>query len=497
MPYRDLRGFLDALAERGDLAEVDVPVDPVVEATALARQLQARNGPAVLLRQPVGSSTPLLLNVFGHRRRIEAVLDGRPVGNFTELGELLARLQQPRLPRDLKSALRDWPELAQLVLAAPGRCRQPAFLENIRRDDEVDLGELPLQQCWPGDAGRLITLGLVTTANEVLQRTNLAVYRQQLIGPNRVIMRWLAHRGGAQDYATWQDRYPNRPFPVAVAIGTDPATTLAAVAPLPDTLSELQFAGLLRGWPSELFKLELTGLEVPASAEIVLEGHIYPDDLATEGPFGDHTGHYNAPGNYPVLTIERLFRRDRAVYQGSWMGRSPHDEPSVLASVLNDLFVPLLRGVFPEVHDFYLPPAACSYRIALVSIDKRYPGHARRIMMGIWSYLRQFSYTKFVIVMDADIDLRDANAVLWALANHTDPARDLMLVERTPVDALDFAGAEPNLGSKLGLDATRKGPGETRRAWPRPVIPDPDIEQRMVELAEQIAQSHTTTDPAH
>jgi len=489
VPHSDLRSFLAALQNAGDLVRVDEPVDPVLEATALARRAQADNGPALLMEDITGSDHPLLLNLFGHRRRIEAVLGDRPVRGFAELGELLARLQQPRLPRSLKSALSDWPELGQLALVAPRRVERAPFLANQLNGDEIDLAALPIQKCWPGDADRLITLGLVITHSARLGRSNIGIYRQQLIGPNRVIMRWLAHRGGAQDFAEWQKSRPGEPFPVAVVIGADPATTLAAVAPVPDTLSEHQFAGLLRGARSELVRAPLTGLEVPAGAEMVLEGHIHPGDTAIEGPFGDHTGHYNARGRYPVLSVERLSMRDGAIYQGSFMGKSPYDEPSVLASALNDLFVPILRGIFPEVRDFYLPPAACSYRIALVSIDKRYPGHARRVMMGIWSYLRQFTYTKFVVVVDADIDIRDGNEVLWALANHVDPARDAMLIERTPVDVLDFATAEPGLGSKLGLDATRKLPGETDRDWPEPIAPDPAVEERVAAIYRRLRES--------
>lgn len=486
MVDHNLRQFLARLQKSGDLVAVEAGVDPVLEATALARQVQARQGPAILINQPTGSDHRLLMNLFGHRRRIEAVFKHRPLSDLRELGQLLARLQQPRLPRSLRGAFEDWPELAQIALTAPRIVEQAEFMSHELVGGEIDLERLPIQHCWPGDAGRLITLGLVTTASRRLQRQNIGIYRQQLIGPNRVIMRWLAHRGGAQDFAEWQHDQPGRPFPAAVVIGADPATTLAAVSPVPDTLSEFQFAGLLRGARSRVVKLPATGLMVPAGAEIVLEGHIHPDDQAVEGPFGDHTGHYNARGTYPVLTVERLWRRDDAIYQGSWMGKSPHDEPSVLASALNELFVPILQGVFPEIHDFYLPPAACSYRIALVSIDKRYPGHARRMMLAIWSWLRQFSYTKFVLVLDADIDIRDHNEVLWALANHVDPGRDSVILENTPVDVLDFAGPEPGLGAKMGLDATRKWLAETRRAWPEPIQADPNVDARMAELAEQI-----------
>ncbi|MDT8448939.1 MAG: UbiD family decarboxylase [Wenzhouxiangellaceae bacterium] len=488
MPFSNLNTFLDALESRGDLARVPDPVDPVLEATALARRVQAGNGPALLLENPVGSRTPLLLNLFGHRRRIEAVLADRPVTSLTELGELLARLHHPKLPRGLSESLRDWPELAQIALTAPRRRRRPEPWPIEAEGPDVDLGTLPVQQCWPDDAGRLITLGLVHTWNERLRRTNAAIYRQQVIGRNRVIMRWLAHRGGAQDFAQWQRQHPGRPFPVAVVIGADPATTLAAVSPVPDTMSELQFAGLLRGARSEVAPATLTGIEVPAGVQILLEGFIHPDDTALEGPFGDHTGHYNAAGHYPVLTVERIAMREHAIYQGSWMGKSPHDEPSVLASALNELFVPILKGTFPEIADFFLPPAASSYRIALVSIAKRYPGHARRVMMGVWSWLRQFTYCKFVVVVDDDIDIRDSDEVLWAIANHADPARDTMLVENTPVDVLDFASPVAGLGSKLGLDATRKIAGETDRAWPEPAVPDPKIEARVEQLCRQILE---------
>jgi len=486
MSFSDLTSFLAALEARGDLARVAEPVDPVLEATALARRVQAGNGPALLIEQPTGSRVPLLLNLFGHRRRIEAVLGRRPVTSLRELGGLLARLNQPRVPRTLPEAMRDWPELAQIALSAPWKTRDDGPWDVLAEGPDVDLDLLPIQQCWPEDAGRLITLGLVATHSARLGRTNLAIYRQQLIGRNRVIMRWLAHRGGAQDFAEWRETRPGEPFPVAVLIGTDPATTLAAIAPVPDTLSELQFAGLLRGRRSEVAELPVTGLTAPANAQIVLEGFINPDDTALEGPFGDHTGHYNAAGHYPVLTVERFAIRRDAIYQGSWMGRSPHDEPSVLAAALNELFVPILQGTFPEITDFHLPPAACSYRIALVAIRKRYPGHARRVMMGVWSWLRQFTYCKFVIVVDDDIDVHDGNALLWAIANHADPARDTLVIDHTPIDVLDFASPVPGLGSRLGLDATRKLPGETDRDWPKPVAPDPDVEQRVEQLCARI-----------
>jgi len=489
MSCDDLRSFLGLLERHDQLKRVAVAVDPELESTALCLRTQRAGGPALLLEHPVGSAHALLGNLFGHRARIELALSGRPLASLKELGELLAAIKEPHWPSSLKDALAHWPELAQLALVAPRQVPEAAFNEVIVSGGDIDLGELPIQRCWPSDIARLISFGLVITRGTRQPRQNVAIYRQQVIGRNRVIMRWLPHRGGATDYADWQADHPQQPFPVLVAIGADPATMLAAVAPVPDTLSEYEFAGLLRGARSRVWHSQLTGLDAPAGAEILLEGFIQPGDHALEGPFGDHTGYYNAQGQFPVFTIERLRRRRNAIYHGSYMGRAPDDEPSVLALALNELFVPLLRKVFPEIVDFYLPPEACSYRIAVVSIRKQYPGHARRIMMGIWSYLRQFTYTKFIIVTDADIDVRDWSQVLWALSTKVDPARDLMLVENTPVDYLDFSSPVANLGSKLGLDATNKWPAETSRTWSQPIIADATIEARVDALWSQLFAS--------
>lgn len=475
----DLRAFLQHLSRHRQLLEIDAPVDPELESTTLCLRAQRESGPALLMHNATGSAHPLLGNLFGHRRRIELAIGDRPIASLRELGELLAALKEPRWPSSLRNALDSWPELAQLAHVAPRQVTEAAFCEQVIEGEDIDLGALPIQRCWPEDVGRLITFGLVVTRGVHQPRQNVAIYRQQLIGRNRVIMRWLAHRGGAQDFASWQHAHPDKPFPVLVAIGADPATLLAAVAPVPDTLSEYEFAGLLRGSRSRVWRSALTGLDAPAGAEIVLEGFIHPGDTALEGPFGDHTGYYNAQGTFPVLTVERLRMRSGAIYHGSYMGRSPHDEPSVLSMALNDIFVPILRKVFPEIVDFHLPPEACSYRIAVVSIRKQYPGHARRIMMGIWSYLRQFTYTKFVIVVDADIDVRDWAQVIWAMSTRVDPARDTLLVENTPIDYLDFASPVSGLGSKLGIDATNKWPGETSRSWSRPIALDAQVEKRM------------------
>ena len=486
----DLRSFLQHLSRHRQLLEIDAPVDPVLESTTLSLRALREGGPALLMNKAVGSPHAMLGNLFGHRRRIELAIGDRPLASLHELGQLLASLKEPRWPSSLREALHSWPELAQLAHVAPRQVDDAAFCEQVYEGDQVDLGRLPIQHCWPEDAGRLITFGLVITRGVHQRRQNLAIYRQQVIGRNRVIMRWLAHRGGAQDYASWQQAWPDRPFPVLVAIGADPATMLAAVAPVPDTLSEYEFAGLLRGARSRVWRSQATGLDAPAGAEILLEGVIHPGDTALEGPFGDHTGYYNAQGTFPVLTVERMYLRHDAIYHGSYMGRSPHDEPSVLSMALNDIFVPILQKVFPEIVDFYLPPEACSYRVAVVSIRKQYPGHARRIMMGIWSYLRQFTYTKFVIVTDEDIDVRDWGQVVWAISTRVDPARDSLLVENTPIDYLDFATPVSGLGSKLGLDATRKWPAESAREWGRPITLDPKAEKRMDAVWTQLCRAH-------
>ena len=482
MAHHDLRGFMQRLQTNGALLRVPATIDSDLETTALCKQSLRAQGPALLFEHMRGSMHPMLGNLFGHRDRIEAALAGRPLASLRELGELLAAVKEPRWPASLRDALSTWPELAQLAHVAPKRVNDAAFCEQVFEGEDVDLGRLPIQRCWPGDIDKLITFGLVVTRGTRQPRQNVAIYRQQPIARNRVIMRWLPHRGGALDFADWRSTHPDQPFPVLVAIGADPATMLAAVAPVPDTLSEYEFAGLLRGERSRVWRSALTGLDAPAGAEIVLEGFIHPGDTALEGPFGDHTGYYNAQAEFPVLTIERMSMRRDAIYHGSYMGRAPHDEPSVLALALNEIFVPILRKVFPEIVDFYLPPEACSYRIAVVSIRKQYPGHARRIMMGIWSYLRQFTYTKFVIVTDPDIDVRDWPQVVWALSTRVDPARDSLVIEKTPIDYLDFSSPEPNLGSKLGLDATRKWPGETHRAWSEAIVPDPVVEKRMADL---------------
>jgi 4-hydroxy-3-polyprenylbenzoate decarboxylase len=395
-----------------------------------------------------------------------------------EVGQLLAFLKEPEPPKGLRDALDKLPKFKQVLNMAPKVVKDAPCQEVILEGDEVDLGQLPIQTCWPGDAAPLITWGLVVTRGPHKERQNLGIYRQQVLGRNKVIMRWLSHRGGALDFRDWQQAHPGQPFPVAVALGADPATILGAVTPVPDTLSEYAFAGLLRGGKTEVVKCIGNDLQVPASAEYVLEGHIHPGEMAEEGPYGDHTGYYNEVDRFPVFTIERITRRKNPIYHSTYTGRPP-DEPAVLGVALNEVFVPILQKQFPEIVDFYLPPEGCSYRMAVVSIKKQYPGHAKRVMLGIWSFLRQFMYTKFVIVTDDDVNVRDWKDVIWAMTTRMDPARDTTTIENTPIDYLDFASPISGLGSKIGFDATNKWPGETSREWGTPIRMSDEVRQRV------------------
>ncbi len=474
-----LREFLDTLEHRGELRRVRHNVDPKLEITEVCRRVLRAGGPALLFEQPGAAAVPLLANLFGSGRRVALALGRERVEDLRELGGLLARLRQPAPPRGLGALVDGLPAMRRLLGVAPRTSREAPCQEQRLEGGEVDLFRLPLQILWPGDAGPLITFGLTITRCPERRRHNLGVYRLQVLERDRLIVRWLAHRGGAADHRAWCRHHPDQPFPIAVAIGADPALTLAAVTPIPDTLSEYEFAGLLRGSRTELARSIGHDLCVPAQAEIVLEGAIHPGEEADEGPFGDHTGYYDTSGRYPVMRVERITHRRAPVYHGTFTGRAPEDEPSVLAAAMNELFVPLLQAQFPEIVDFFLPPAACSYRLAVVAIDKQYPGHARQIMFGIWSYLRQFSYTKMLVVTDADIDVRDWDAVLWALSTRMDPARDTVIVERTPVDDLDFASPAPGLGSKIGFDATNKWPAETNRTWGEPLAMTPEVERRI------------------
>jgi len=476
LSYADLRDFLAQLEKKGELKRVQASVSPRLEMTEICDRVLRAGGPALLFEKPAGFDIPVIANLFGTVQRVAAAMGVNDAKELRSFGKLLAYLKEPEPPRGLRDLWDKFPLFKQVLNMAPKERSSAPCQEVVWEGKDVDLSRLPVQTCWPGDAGPLITWGLTVTRGPAKPRQNLGIYRQQVIGRDRLIMRWLAHRGGALDF---QDhlKASAAPFPVAVAIGADPATLLAAVTPVPDTLSEYQFAGLLRGARTELVKCIGSELQVPASAEVVLEGAIQ-NETAAEGPHGDHTGYYNEVERFPVMTVERITMRRSPIYHSTYTGKPP-DEPSVLGLALNEVFVPLLQKQFPEIVDFYLPPEACSYRLAAVSMKKQYPGHAKRVMFGIWSYLRQFMYTKFIVVCDEDIDVRNWKEVVWAISTRVDPARDLLVAESTPIDYLDFASPVAGLGSKLGIDATNKWPGETARAWGRPIVMDDAVKRRV------------------
>lgn len=476
MKYKDLRDFIAGLESRGELVRIKTEVDPYLEITEICDRTLRAKGPAILFENPKGSDIPLLGNLFGTPERVAFGMGEESVEALREVGKLLAFLKEPDPPKGLKDAWNTLPIFKKVLDMAPKTTRNAACQEE--EWDAIDLSRLPVQTCWPGDAGPLITWGLVITKGPHKKRQNMGIYRQQVIGPNKTIMRWLSHRGGALDFREWQQTNPGEPFPVAVVLGADPATILGAVTPVPDSLSEHAFAGLLRGERTLLTKAKLSELQVPASAEFVLEGYLYPDENAPEGPFGDHTGYYNEVDNFPVFTIEKVTHRSSPIYHSTYTGRPP-DEPAILGVALNEVFVPILQKQFPEITDFYLPPEGCSYRMAVVSMKKQYPGHAKRVMMGVWSFLRQFMYTKFVIVVDDDINARSWEDVIWAITTRMDPSRDTTLIENTPIDYLDFASPVSGLGSKMGMDATNKLPGETNREWGEPIEMSDEVKSRV------------------
>jgi len=485
MKYKDLRDFIRRLEERGQLKRITQPIDPKLEMTEICDRTLRAGGPAILFENPIGSDIPVLANLFGTPERVALGMGQESVKELREVGKLLAMLKEPDPPKSMKDAWDKLPIFKQVLNMAPKVIKKARCQQHVIEKGDVDLGTLPIQTCWPGDAGPLITWALVITKGPNKDRQNVGIYRQQVIGKNKVIMRWLAHRGGALDFKEWRETHPGHPFPVSVALGADPATILAAVTPVPDSLSEYAFAGLLRGSKTEVTKSIGNDLQVPASAEFVLEGVIHPDEMADEGPFGDHTGYYNEVESFPVFTIERITHRDKPIYHSTYTGRPP-DEPAVLGVALNEVFVPILQKQFPEIVDFYLPPEGCSYRVAVVSMKKQYPGHAKRVMFGVWSFLRQFMYTKFVIVTDDDVDVRDWRDVIWAMTTRMDPARDLTIIENTPIDYLDFASPTSGLGSKVGFDATNKWPGETQREWGKPIKMDKETKQRIDAIWEEL-----------
>ena len=483
MRYHDLRDFIAQLETRGELKRVAVEIDTRLEMTEICDRVLRAGGPAILFEKPKGQNMPVLANLFGTPRRVALGMGQESVEALRDVGRLLAYLKEPEPPKGLKDAWDKLPVLKQVLNMSPKIVSSAPCQEIVWEGADVDLSRLPIQHCWPGDVAPLITWGLTVTRGPAKPRQNLGIYRQQVIGRNKVIMRWLAHRGGALDFRDHCLQSPGQPFPVAVVLGCDPATILGAVTPVPDNLSEYQFAGLLRGAKTELVKClgslqAKADLQVPASAEIILEGYIDPAETALEGPYGDHTGYYNEQSTFPVFTIERICMRRNPIYHSTYTGKPP-DEPAMLAVALNEVFVPLLQRQYPEIVDFYLPPEGCSYRLATVSIRKQYPGHAKRVMFGIWSFLRQFMYTKFIIVVDDDINVRDWKEVIWAMTTRVDAARDTLIAENTPIDYLDFASPVVGLGSKMGIDATSKWPGETTREWGRPIVMDAEVKARV------------------
>ncbi|MEQ3512793.1 4-hydroxy-3-polyprenylbenzoate decarboxylase [Pseudoalteromonas sp. BZB3] len=481
MKYKDLRDFIKRLEEQGELVRVKQPISTKLEMTEIADRTLRAGGPAILFENPDGFDIPVLANLFGTPKRVAMGMGQTDVSELREVGKLLAFLKEPEPPKGIKEALGQIPVFKQVLNMPAKEVRKAPCQQVVLSGDDVDLTKLPIQHCWPGDAAPLITWGLTVTKGPFKKRQNLGIYRQQLLGKNKIIMRWLSHRGGALDYQEWCKEHPGEPYPVSVALGADPATILGAVTPVPDTLSEYAFAGLLRGSKTEVVKSVSNDLQVPASAEIVLEGYIEQGELAPEGPYGDHTGYYNEVDDFPVMTVTHITHRENPIYHSTYTGRPP-DEPAILGVALNEVFVPILQKQFPEIVDFYLPPEGCSYRMAVVTMKKQYPGHAKRVMMGVWSFLRQFMYTKFVIVCDDDVNARDWNDVIWAITTRMDPARDTTMIENTPIDYLDFASPVSGLGSKMGMDATNKWPGETDREWGEPIVMDESIKQRVDEI---------------
>ena len=488
MKYTDLRDFIDYLEKRGELVRITQEVDPYLEMTEISDRTLRAKGPALLFENPKGYSVPVLCNLFGTPDRVAMGMGQESLSALRDVGTLLAFLKEPEPPKGLRDLWEKRHDFKQVLNMPVKQIKHPPCQEIVLEGDAVNLDTLPIQTCWPGDAGPLVTWPLVITRGPDKERQNLGIYRMQKIAKNKLIMRWLAHRCGALDYRDWQKKFPGKPYTVAVALGADPATTLGAVTPVPDTLSEYAFAGLLRGEKTQVAKCLGSDLQVPATAEYILEGFLYPGEEADEGPFGDHTGYYNEVERFPVFTVERITHRKNPIYHSTYTGRPP-DEPAVLGVALNEVFVPILQKQFPEIVDFYLPPEGCSYRMAIVSMKKQYPGHAKRVMMGVWSFLRQFMYTKFVIVTDDDVDVRNWEDVVWALTTRMDPVRDTVMIENTPIDYLDFASPVSGLGSKMGLDATNKMPGETNREWGEPISMDSAVKQRVDDLWDQLGIS--------
>ncbi|MCL1047826.1 4-hydroxy-3-polyprenylbenzoate decarboxylase [Shewanella electrodiphila] len=492
MSFKDLRSFIDHLETNGELKRISYPVDPNLEMTEIADRVLRSGGPALLFENPTDNSMPVLVNLFGTPKRVAMALGKEDPLALREVGELLAFLKEPEPPSGFKDAIAKIPKFKQALNMPPKTVRNPPCQEVVITGDDVDLTKLPVQHCWPGDVAPLVTWGLTITKGPRQKRQNLGIYRQQLLGKNKLIMRWLDHRGGALDFKDFKEKHPGERYPVVVALGADPVTILGAVTPVPDSMSEYAFAGLLRGERTEVCKALSCDLEVPATSEIILEGYIDPEEMAEEGPYGDHTGYYNETDKFPVFTVTHMTQRKDAIYHSTYTGRPP-DEPAMLGVALNEVFVPILRKQYPEIIDFYLPPEGCSYRMAVISIRKQYAGHAKRVMMGAWSFLRQFMYTKFIIIVDEDVNCRDWQDVIWAITTRMDPTRDTVMVDNTPIDYLDFASPVAGLGSKMGLDATNKWPGETDREWGTPIVMDTKVKEKIDHIWEELGIDDTPT----
>ena len=485
MKYQDLRDFIALLEERGELKRIQQEIDPYLEITEISDRTLKAEGPALLFENVKGHDMPVLANLFGTPERVALGMGQESVTALRDVGKLLAFLKEPEPPKGFRDALNLLPTYKKVLSMSPKKLKKAPCQQVVMSGDDVDLTKLPIQHCWPGDVAPLVTWGLTVTRGPHKERQNLGIYRQQLLGPNKLIMRWLSHRGGALDFQEWCQQHPGEKFPVSVALGADPATILGAVTPVPDSLSEYAFAGLLRDSKTEVTQCLSNDLQVPAHAEIILEGYIEPGEMAPEGPYGDHTGYYNEVDEFPVFTVTHVTHRKDPIYHSTYTGRPP-DEPAVLGVALNEVFIPLLQKQFPEIVDFYLPPEGCSYRLAVVTMKKQYSGHAKRVMMGVWSFLRQFMYTKLVIVCDDDVNARDWKDVIWAMTTRMDPARDTTLVENTPIDYLDFASPVSGLGSKMGMDATNKWPGETDREWGEPIVMSEEVKQRVDQLWDEL-----------
>lgn len=488
--YNDLREFLDFLEQQGELKRIKYPISTYLEMTEISDRTLRANGPALLFENVIlndgsPSNIPVLCNLFGTHKRVALGMGCTDVSELRAVGEFLAYLKQPTPPSGLKDFFAKIPSLKQIFNMPSKKVKNAPCQEVIITDTAIDLSQFPIMHCWSEDIAPLVTWGLTITRGVKQKRQNLGIYRQQYLAKNKLIMRWLSHRGGALDFKEFCDKNPGKKFPVCVAIGADPAMILSAVTPIPDSLSEYAFAGLLRGAKTVTTKAISCDLDVPANAEIVLEGYIDPNEKALEGPYGDHTGYYNEQEYFPVFTITHITQRKNPIYMSTHTGRPP-DEPAVLGEALNEVFVPLLKAQFPEIIDFYLPPEGCSYRLAVVSINKQYPGHAKRVMFGIWSFLRQFMYTKFIIVVDHDINIKNWHDIIWAITTRMDPIRDTTMVDHTPIDYLDFASPVAGLGSKMGLDATNKWAGETQREWGTPIVKNEAVTSKIDQIWDEL-----------